>query len=295
MSVREALVQLGGVATRPGLVAATSRAQVDAALDEGEILALARGRYALPEADEARQAAHQVSGTVSHVSAALQWGWSVKQVPLLPDVTLPRSRNVTPAHRTGITLHRADLTLDDVVDGVTSRERTLLDCLRLPDRGAAQAIADSALRDGFSDKLLVRLAADARGPGVLQARRVAANATDLAANPFESALRDIASDVPGLAVRPQVPVFGRAEFLGRPDLVDDELMIVLEADSFEWHGGRAALQRDARRYNRFVAHGWLVVRFAWEDVMFDAPYVRETLAALVHGRTQCVCWRVRPA
>lgn len=288
-------MQLGGVATRPGLVAATSRVEVDAALDSGEILVLARGRYALPEADDARRAAHRVSGTVSHVSAALHWGWPVKQVPLLPDVTLPRSRNVRPAHRVGITLHRADLTSDDVADGVTSRERTLLDCLRLPDRGAAQAVADSALRDGFSARELVRLAAEAKGPGVLQARRVATSATDLAANPFESALRDIASDVPGLAVRPQVPIFGRAEFLGRPDLVDEELMIVLEADSFEWHGGRAALTSDARRYNAFVAHGWLVVRFVWEDVMFDAPYVRETLMALVHGRTQCVCWRVRPA
>jgi len=124
-------------------------------------------------------------------------------------------------------------------------------------------------------------------------RRVAAEASDLTDNPFESALRAIALDVSGLRVRPQVPIFNRTEFLGRPDLVDEDLMVVLEADSFEWHGGRADLKRDARRYNAFAVHGWLVLRFAWEDVMFDPAYVREVLAAVVHERTQrglqCTC------
>ena len=55
-----------------------------------------------------------------------------------------------------------------------------------------------------------------------------------------------AIDVPGLDVRPQVPLFAPAEFLGRPDLVDEDLRIVLEADPFEWHGDRAALRHDAR-------------------------------------------------
>ena len=72
-------------------------------------------------------------------------------------------------------------------------------------------------------------------------------------------------------------------------------MVVLEADSFEWHGGRADLKRDARRYNAFIVHGWLVLRFAWEDVMFDAAYVRDVLTALVARRTQCGCWRLRLA
>ena len=60
-----------------------------------------------------------------------------------------------------------------------------------------------------------------------------------------------------------------------------ELMIILEADSYEWHGGRAALARDARRYNWFVVHGWLVLRFSWEDVMFDPDYVLEVITAVV--------------
>ena len=57
--------------------------------------------------------------------------------------------------------------------------------------------------------------------------------------------------------------------------------MILEADSFEWHGDRAALRRDARRYNLLVVDGWIVLRFAWEDVMFDPAYVREVLVAVV--------------
>ncbi|MDP2774956.1 MAG: hypothetical protein Q8O61_15490 [Nocardioides sp.] len=286
MSVREVLVQLGGVATRAELVRLTSRSDVDAALAVSELLVLSRGRYALPEADEAMRAAHRLSGTVSHFSAAIYWGWAVKHPPPLPDVTLPRSRKVTSEQRAGITLHRADLAPDDVSDGVTTRDRTLVDCLRSPDVGAGLAVADSALRDGFSHSRLMMLANEARGPGSRRVRRLAAEASELADNPFESALRAIALEVAGLKVRPQVPVFNRTEFLGRPDLVDEDLMIVLEADSFEWHGGRSDLKRDARRYNAFVVNGWLVLRFAWEDVMFDHAYVHGVLTALVVRRTQ---------
>jgi very-short-patch-repair endonuclease len=87
-----------------------------------------------------------------------------------------------------------------------------------------------------------------------------------------------------LSARPQVRI-GQA----RPDLVDEELRIVLEADSFEWHGSRTALRRDARRYNLLVVDGWLVLRFAWEDVMFDQPYVRSVLVKLVARRTEVGC------
>ncbi len=76
-------------------------------------------------------------------------------------------------------------------------------------------------------------------------------------------------------------------FLGRPDLVDERLGIILEADSFAWHGSRAALRRDAKRYDEFVVRGWLVLRFAWEDVMS-----RPALGALnARGRRSGTCDR----
>lgn len=68
--------------------------------------------------------------------------------------------------------------------------------------------------------------------------------------------------------------------------------MVLEADSFEWHGRRDQLRRDARRYDQLVVDGWLVLRFSWEDVMFDPEFVRDVLVravALVVGRTKVSC------
>jgi very-short-patch-repair endonuclease len=182
----------------------------------------------------------------------------------------------------------------EIEEGVTTRARTLLDCLRGLPVDEALAVADSALRHGFSHRLLSAVAASARGPGSLQARRIAALADPHAANPFESALRAAATAVPGLAVRPQVPIY-EPHFLGRPDLVDERLGIILEADSFEWHGRRAALRRDARRYDEFAVRGWLVLRFAWEDVVHDQPWVSAILRAAVAERAVRRCVTCRAA
>ncbi len=295
MSVVECLIEMGGVALRRDLVLRTSRAAVDAAIQAGDVVVVARGRYALPAAEQSLIHAHRLSGVVSHLSAALLWGWEVTIAPDLAHVTVARHRTLTAEQRRGVHLHWARLGPDDVRGRVTSPDRTLLDCLRQPDFPTALSVADSALRHGLTPSRLSLIARDARGPGSARVRKVAQEASALAANPFESALRGIASDVPGLNVRPQVPVFSGTHSLGRPDLVDDELGIIVEADSFEWHGGRAALRRDCRRYDSFVAAGWLVLRFAWEDVMFDACWVREILVAVVHQRAEG-SWRfTRPA
>ncbi len=295
MSPTEALELLGGVATRAQLIDASSRAEVDAALASGRVVPVARGRYALPLADSARRAAHAVTGVMSHRSAALWLGWAVKTQPELPDVTVPRNRRMTPQQRRGIAPHWADLDVDEIRDGATTQNRTLFDCLRDCSFDEALAVADSALRDGFPPRRLAQLAKNARGPGSRQVRRVAAKANGDAANPFESALRAIALDVPGLNVRPQVPLFTPSEFLGRPDLVDEDLRIVLEADSFEWHGDRAALRSDARRYDLMVVNGWLVLRFAWEDVMFDPEWVRSIIEMAVAERADRRCQACRAA
>jgi very-short-patch-repair endonuclease len=142
-------------------------------------------------------------------------------------------------------------------------------------------VADSALRHGdVSSKRLVELAACVRGPGARRARRVAACADGRAANPFESALRAIALDVKGLDVIPQVNV-RTPRLSARPDLVDTRRRIVLEADSPAWHSSRRALRRDCTRYNALVLDGWLVLRFTWEQVMFEPAYVRRCLEAAV--------------
>jgi len=85
-----------------------------------------------------------------------------------------------------------------------------------------------------------------------------------AANPFESVLRAIVLDVPGLA-----------------DLVDASLGLVIEAESGEFLGDRGTFDRDVRRYTSMVPAGWRVVRFVWADVMHDPDHVRAVLTDVV--------------
>jgi very-short-patch-repair endonuclease len=286
VTVVEWVRELGGVATRGTLLRLVSRPELDRAVAAGDVVRIARGRYALTETDRALLAATALGGVLSMSSAALQHGWAVKTVPDLPHVTVAKSRKIAPQRRRGVHLHRANLDLAQRAAGVTDVETTLRDCLRLLPFDEALAIADSALRGGVGAALLQGVADLAAGPGAPQVRRVAGEASPLAANPFESALRAISLDVPGLALRPQVWIRDCAV---RPDLDDERLRNVVEADSFEWHGKRSALARDARRYNSLVAAGWLVLRFAWEDVMHDPDHVRRVLAdvtGLAERRTE---------
>lgn len=286
VEVEEVLRRCGGVATRAVLERTVGRLELERALGCGRLLRVSRGRFVLPHVEADRREAHALNGVLSHESAALQHGWSVLLQPEKPHVTVPVHRRVSPGRSGKAVLHRVDLHPDDVTDGVTSQERTVVDCLRACSFPAALAVADSALRAGRSPQWLRAVAGGARGPGAVQAREVASSASALAANPFESGLRAAAMRVPDLNVRPQVPLYSAEEYLGRPDLVDPDLRIVAEADSFEWHGSRSALVRDARRYNAMVVAGYLVLRFTWEDVMFELDAVTATLAAATKRRCQ---------
>lgn len=285
MEISDLMPVLGGVATRDMLVRLTSRRALADALEAGDLVRVNRGRYAVPAVQASTELALKVSGYVCLVSAALAHGWKVKVVPDRPQIAVPKDRRLAAATRGEMHLSWADLR-DEHVEGLcTTATKTLEMCGRRLPFDEALTIADSALRDGFPRPGLDALARAARGPGAARLRRVAVHADGRADNPFESVLRAIALDVPGLDVEPQVRIRGDLGLVVRSDLVDHRLRIVLEADSFEWHGDRAALRRDARRYDLLVANGWVVLRFAWEDVMHDQAWVRSVLCATV-ARTE---------
>ncbi len=275
----------GGVSTRAALIRATSRAEVDTALAGGRLVRAGQGRYVAPEVDAAARTAHGMNGVLCLTSAALHHGWEVKAVPEKPHVLVPRKRNVPQHLRSGVVLHRRDLDGDEVSAGVaTSREVTLEQCLRLLPYDEALVIADSALRHG-EHAALARAAALVRGRGQRQAARVAAEARADSANAFESVTRAICHEVPGLRVEPQL-VISDPHVWARTDLGDQHLEIVVECESYEWHGDRAGFRKDVRRYTLLSASGWLVLRFTWEDVMFRSDWVQGVLARAVAARAR---------
>ena len=180
-------------------------------------------------------------------------------------------------------MHWRNLGPVHVVEGVTTRARTVVDCcLDLP-FDEALSVFDSALRGGLAMMTVVDVA---RGLGPRQRRRVArvAQLADRrAANPFESVLRAIAHSVPGMTPRPQHRIRYDG-FFARVDLADPDLKIVLEAESFEFHAERRAFDRDCRRYDELIARGWLVLRFSWEQVMFEPGWVTSMISLVVAQR-----------
>lgn len=270
----QALQRLGGVADTATLLRATSRRRLRTAVACGLVVREAPGRYALPGTEAAVRAAHRLSGVLVEGSAAQYHGWELKHRPLRPQVAVPRKRHLPAHRRTGLDVRFADLASDDVSRVATVPGATVMACAARMPFDEALAVADSALRhlDVRRHELLERAEAM---PGRYRARclRVATHANGRAANPFESVLRAIALDVPGLDVEPQVWV----EDIGRPDLLDRHRRLVLEADSFEFHGRRKALHADCERYNAFVLAGWTVLRFSWEHVMLQPGYVRSVL------------------
>jgi very-short-patch-repair endonuclease len=286
--VIEALAKLGGFATWRQLITACSRRGVEAAVAEGVVVRVSRGRYALPTAAEGRRSAHQLSGVAMERSAAAHWRWSMKWQPTKPVVAVPRGRRVPQAVQLSVRVVWRRLDPVHVVDGwVTSRVRTVIDCaLRLP-FDEALAIADSALRSGQVTRAEILAAIEALPMrGRATARKVVRLADARSVNAFESVLRAIALDVAGLSVVPQHRIDSglTGKFIGRVDLADLGLRIVLEADSFEFHGKPELMEKDCERYDELVIDDWLVLRFAWKQVMRREAWVRRILEGAVRRR-----------
>lgn len=282
MKAAAALERLGGVASTQALLRLTNRRQIRRALRQRSITQVARGRYALPTAHAARSAAVALSGVVCLRSAAAHHGWELKAQPELPEVAINPRRHLAPERRAGVRVAWMNVAVDDVVAGVTTPLKTVLDCARHLPFDEALAIADSALRSG----LVTRAEMDAttvRGAGAAAVRRVLAHADARAANPFESVLRALCIEE-GVDVVAQQAVELPTGTV-HPDLVCRIRRLVLEADSWSFHATRTAHKRDCVRYNLLTIHGWRVLRFTWEQVMHEQAYVRWVLRLIV---TDCV-------
>jgi very-short-patch-repair endonuclease len=242
-----------------------------------------RDLYVLEGLSASRRAAAEVGGVLSHLSAAHELGWKVLTPPAAVHVTVPRNGRWRTAE--GVVLHRCDIPDSERTRVHTRALRTVLDCAASLPFAEALAVADSALRDGrIGREDLLEAAMLRRGPGALAVRRVAAAADDRADNPFESVLRAIVLGAGFTGFVPQQPVRLRGGSIVHVDLGDPALRIAIEADSFAHHGDRWALRNDCRRYDELLRVGWVVIRFAWEHVMSDAPWVGATLLDVVRSR-----------
>lgn len=277
-----ALEQLGGYATRAALLRlGVARRALAASVLEGTVLRLRRGVYALglPDGlDHLHAAAIVLDGVVSHDSAAVLWGLELAHRPT-PTITVARDRSR--AHFDGVRVRRAGVA-DTVVRGglrVTSVLRTVLDCAADLPLDQAVVVADSALRAGLIGKReLVAAARAVRGPHAGRVRKVARLADERSGSVLESLLRVLLTEA-GLAPdRSQVTVRDeRGRPVGRFDFAYVRARLIVEADGFEFHSGRAEYRKDRRRGNACCRADWSMLRFSWEDVRLYPDYVIESV------------------
>lgn len=275
-AARDAVTGLGGVATSAELRAAITPYQLRSAVARGVLTRVARDRYVVAEAVAGpRLLALQLGGTISHLSAAQLHGWPLKTEPDRPWITIPRGR---PRQAARAHIRVADLPAQEA--GVTGPLRTLIDCARVLPFDEALTVADSALRrSDVTAEQLAATAASIGGPGARAVRAVLKAADGRAQNPFESVLRALAIEAGWQGIEPQgaIDIDG---FVIHPDLVEHDRRVVFEADSFTFHASREDHARDCARYNALVMHGWRVLRFTWEHVIVQQPYVRGVLSEL---------------
>ena len=281
----DVVLRAGGWATTATLRDLVTARDLAAAVAAGRLERVTRGVYALPRLRPEFAAAARLGGVVSHESAAALLGIALVDQPAAIHVTVPHgaARRERPE---GVVVHQSRRWRDgDVHQGSTSPLRTVLDCATTMPFTHALAVADSALSHSWVQAPQLLAAAEQRpGPGRSRRLRVARAADRRADNPFESVLRAVLLDTGLTSFEPQGEILVGTR-LFRPDLVDRNARLVVEADSFAHHGAPADLERDCERYDTLTAAGWIVLRFAYKQVMCRPEWVVATVRAT---RTQAL-------
>lgn len=189
--------------------------------------------------------------------------------------------------------HRVPLGSDDVVRVglalITSRERTLVDCVgRLPRADAERLVTWAGTRELLDPAVLASALRDRPGAWGNGQRRQAAADLDVGAyNAAERRLHSILRKAGVSGWRGDQRLDLGSGVIARVDVLFPEARLVIEVDGLASHG-RAEFQADRTRQNALVAAGYTVLRFTWWDLVerpdHVARAVRMTLARLTCAR-----------
>lgn len=282
--VVDVLTARNGVARLAELRGAVSRRGLADAVRQGLVERGPGGVYVLPGTPAPLVTAAVHNAVLTCVSAAQHHGLAVLVPPAVPHVAVPRSRGTTTSpvrERFPAVRHRYDPPTGRRAAVASVPEALARMLLCVPPWEALVSI-DSALHDGRATVAAVARALPARAP--VDRRVLLRSADGRAASPTETLAR-LALRAAGLHVEVGVPITD----VGFVDLLV-EGRVVVELDGFAYHSGRREFVADRRRDRALVARGFVVLRFAYPDVVRDARgVVRAVRTALsshpaVHGQ-----------
>jgi very-short-patch-repair endonuclease len=227
---------------------------------------------------------------VSHLTAAVLWGFDGAATTEI-ELTVPYERS--PRHP-AVRVHRTEVwpPMDrDVLHGIpiTSPARTLVDIAGVLRGEALEAVVEDAFRRGLCRPAFLEWRLDDLGgkgrPGAGSLRAILAErGRDVAA--AESRLEVklwrllVGSRLPRPVRQHRVTVGGRVL---RLDFAWPSVLVALEADGFDAHGGRRAFVRDRQRLAGLSALGWRVLPVSWDQVTSEPDRLLGVLEAMLHS------------
>lgn len=271
MGPPEVLRQLGSVArTHALLERGVGRRQLAHEVAAGRIIRLRQGVLALPDAPADLRAAYLNNGLLTCASAAKPYGLWLLHEPAQLHLSCLHGRGRGPVnHRERTVPLHSYLPLVGVVD-------VLVHALRCLPPIEAAVIVESSLRrrDTVRGVLLDRLVGDSNG----RARKALALVTGCAESEIEVVARVLFRGA-GFYVETQAQIDG----VGRVDFLV-EGFLVIEIDGAAYHSDRKALRRDLLRNNMTIAGGYLVLRYSYENIMFNQEFVLNQVRHVLSGR-----------
>jgi very-short-patch-repair endonuclease len=264
MTIEQILAVSGGVVSTGALLKrGVGERAIERSIGDGRLLRVRRGVLALPDAPPEFIQAVGAGARLTCVSAAVHYGlWRVR--PAIGVHVSRPTRSVAGCinHRVITVPPHPRLPLVGLAD-------VLVHVLQCRPADESVPMVECALRRGDT----VAAFLESRLPGKRNGRaRAALASVDLTGeSPIEVVTRLLLRGA-GLGVRSQVRIAG----VGRVDFLVEECLVV-EIDGAAFHSDRRAVRRDRMRNNMTVIGGYTVLRFCYEDVMFQP----EELLAMV--------------
>ena len=223
------------------------------------------------------------AGTIiSDLCAAAQ----LRLAEQFPDEIHVSSPNRAGRRLKGVVGHRRSIERFDVIDAFgipcTTATRTIFDCARILDGEALEDLLMAAdANRTLNRRRLEELMDENRGqPGVARLRALTTAPAAETRSVNERRMLRICRR--GAVEEPEVNYsirVGDRRFIA--DFCWPHLRLIVEADSWRWHGGRLASESDADRDQLLALAGWQVVRFTRKQIKHEPELVGRRLSALV--------------
>ncbi len=261
-------MQTGLFSTRHLRASGLGRADVRRALAGGALTRVRRGWYCTPSAASDVVTAARVGGRLTCLAALRSHGaWTLDDTGAHVRV----ADGVAVIHQPGVRIH---WTAQRVGPGVDSVDEALGMAVACVDFRALVIVADSLVNRGILTPLRLQAVLGVTPRG----RRVLAVHDPTAESGIETLVR-LALRRHRVRMRSQVviPGVGRVDFL-----IGDRL--VIEADGYDWHGGRVEFERDRERDRELVRRGYIVIRASYHQVTTDLDAVVSAALEVIRRR-----------